>query len=172
MLLRFNNTLGDIQARFMKLIPIYTLKRVKTCQIKDGPTNEELLIGGRTNQRDICGSIELGVEQANKNRSKRKSSRNNSVKVVNRSQAKTISSLQALRGASIPKTRGSLSPRSSSGTKHYSVTTNDSGPHSSCLEHEILPYTLTIDVSKFEQNLYTHTPRHHSLMDTRKVRFN
>jgi len=168
MLLKSNNTLGEIQAGFMKLIPIYTPKRVKTAQIKDGPTKEKQVIGGTTNQRD---SIELEVVLANKNRSKRKS-RNNSVRVVNRSQAKTMSSLQALRGALAPSSNGSLSPSLSNGTRHYSVASDHSGPPSPCLEHEILPYTLTVDVSEFQQRLYTHAPRHHSLMDTRKVRFN
>ena len=168
MLLRSNNTLGDIQAGFMKLIPIYTLKRVKTAQMKDSPTKEEQVISGTTNQGD---SIELEVVLANKNRSKRKS-RNNSVRVVNRSQAKTMSSLQALRGASAPNSNRSLSPSFSNGTRHYSVTSDHSDPPSPCLEHEILPYTLTVDVSEFQQKLYTHAPRHHPLMDTRKVRFN
>ncbi|CUM52608.1 unnamed protein product [Debaryomyces tyrocola] len=173
MLLRSNNTLGDIQAGFMKLIPIYTLKRVKTSPVKNGhgTTNEEQVMCGRTNQRDRSRSIELEVEPANKNKSKRKS-RNNSVRVVNRSQAKTMSSLQALRGASVPKSNGSLSPSNSNGTRHYSVASYDSGPPSPCLEQEILPYTLTVDVSQFQQRLYTHNPRHRSLIDTRKVRFN
>lgn len=171
MLLRSNSTLGDIQAGFMKLIPIYTLKRVKAAPINNGSTKEEQVIGGRTNQRDRSRSIELEVVLANKNRSKRKSrSRNNSVRVVNRSQAKTMSSLQALRGANAPN--GSLSPSVSGGIRHYSPNSDDSGPPSPCLEHEILPYTLKVDVSEFDKRLYTHTPRHHSLIDNRKVRFN
>lgn len=169
MLMR-SNTLGDIQAGFMKLIPMYTLKRVKTSSIKDRSTNEEQEIGGRTSSRDRSRSIELEVEPANKNKSKRKS-RSNSVKVVNRSQAKMMTSLQALRGASILRPNGSLSPSTSNGTRHYSVTSDDSGPPSPCLEHEILPYTLTVDISGFQQRPSTHISRH-SLIDTRKVRFN
>lgn len=175
MLLRSNNTLGDIQAGFMKLIPIYTLKRVKvkTSSVENGhgTTNEEQVIRGRTNQRDRSRSIELEFEPANKNKSKRKS-RNNSVRVVNRSQAKTMSSLQALRGASVPKSNGSLFPSISNGTRYYSFASYDSGPLSPCLEQEILPYTLTVDVSEFQKRLYTHNPRRRSLIDTRKVRFN
>lgn len=172
MLLRSNNTFGDIQAGFMKLIPLYTLKRVRSAPINVGPTKEEQVIDGGTNHQDRSrSSIELEVVPGNKNRSKRKSrSRNSSVRVVNRNQAKAMSSLQALRGASV-KSNGSLSP-SFSGTRHYSAISDDSDPPSPCLEQEIVPYTLTVDLSESHEKLHTHILRHHSLIDTRKVRFN
>ena len=170
MLLRSNNTLGDIQSGFMKLIPIYTLKRVKTSSIRNESTKEEQLVERRTSQRDRSRSIELEVDPVDKSRSKRKS-RNNSVKVVNRSQAKTMSSLQALRATSLPKSNRNLSPSFVKGARHHSGTSNDSDSSSPCRDHEILPYTLMVDVSEFQKKLYIHTPKHHSLVNTRKVRF-
>lgn len=171
MWLKCNNTLGDIQAGFMKLIPLYSVRRAKTSPINVGSTEEKLVVGEITHQRDRCCSIESETVSANKNKSKRKSrSRNNSVKVVNGSQAKTMSSLQALKGA---KSSRSLSPSSTTGARPFSVTSDESGPPSPCLEQEILPYTLTVDMSGFKhEKLYIHTLENRALLGTRKVRFN
>lgn len=168
MLLRSNNTFGDIQAGFMKLIPMYSMKRLKSASISDGFA-EEQVIDGSTNPRDRSRSLELDNVSNNKNRSKRKPrSRNNTVKVVNRSQAKAMSSLQALRGTSMPKSI-SLSPSSSNGARRYSDSSNNSSPPSPYLEEEILPYTLTVDLSDTTHK--HHSSKLHSQLEARKVRF-
>lgn len=173
MLLGSNSTIGDIQTGFMKLIPMYSMRRSKSASINDGLAKNEKTTSRSTNQRDRSRSLELESVPNNKNRSKRRSrSNNNSVKVVNRSQAKTMSSLKALRGGNMPKSSMSLSPSSSNGARSYSNSSDNSLPPSPYLEEDILPYTLTVDVSEYHvENSHIHRSGHHTLLEKRKVRF-
>lgn len=170
MVLRYNNTLGDIQSGLMKLIPISAIKKTRLDRASNEPTKDMHVMNGMEYPHEnIDSKTAMEIKQKRKGRS-----RNNSVKVVNRNQAKSMSSLQALRGANIPRSSTSVSSSSSGDTRRTSDNSNGARSLSPCLETEILPYTLTVDFTTLRrENLYTRNPTSYGqVLNSRKVRFN
>lgn len=149
MLLRYNSTLGDIQSGFMKLIPIGAMKKSRANKMSDAQQKPRIVEMPPNERTDSKSDIE---PKRHKSRSKK------TVKVVNRSQAKAMSSLQALKGASLSRGR-----RSSSSSRKGNLSPNS--------ENEIHPYMLSVDISKF-QKPESDTSSHYSLIvEPRRVRF-